>query len=157
MTAVDPFDLARFRAAQDRPHGGFEAAMAELRAGRKVTHWIWWVFPQVRGLGSSSVSERFAVEGLDEAVAYLADPVLQPRYAEAVAVVRGQVAAGVPVPVLMGSRLDAMKLVSSLTLFAAAMRARKGEAGVLERDIAAVLDDAAAQGFTPCRATLAAI
>ena len=83
------FDLDRFRRAQDH-HGSFVSAMAELRAGRKTTHWIWWVFPQVAGLGSSATSVRYAVSGREEASAYLADEVLRSRLVEAVTAVHEQ-------------------------------------------------------------------
>src|SRR5688500_14248453 len=67
--------LERFKVAQDAEHGGFRSAIAELRAGRKRTHWIWFVFPQISGLGSSETSRRFALRGREEAEAYLRDDV----------------------------------------------------------------------------------
>ena len=80
MTA-DPFDLQRFRAAQEQG-GAYASALAELRAGRKRGHWIWFVFPQLDGLGSSPMARRYAIRSLDEARAYLADDVLGPRLHE---------------------------------------------------------------------------
>jgi uncharacterized protein (DUF1810 family) len=74
----DPFDLQRFLDAQD-DDGTYDRALAELRDGRKRTHWMWFVLPQVAGLGRSPTAQRFAVSGLDEAAAYLAHPVLGPR------------------------------------------------------------------------------
>jgi uncharacterized protein (DUF1810 family) len=76
MTADDPFDLQRFVTAQDPV---FETALAELRAGRKRTHWIWFVFPQLAGLGRSSTARFYGISSLVEARAYLAHPVLGPR------------------------------------------------------------------------------
>jgi uncharacterized protein (DUF1810 family) len=83
-------DLERFRAAQDAPAGGvtvYEQALGELRAGRKRTHWMWFVLPQLAGLGASAMAQRYAVASLEEARAYLADPVLGPRLRACVAVV----------------------------------------------------------------------
>ena len=74
-----PHDLARFEAAQE---GSYESALAELRRGRKQSHWMWFVFPQFAGLGFSQMSVRYAIKSLDEARAYLAHPVLGPRLVE---------------------------------------------------------------------------
>lgn len=107
-------DVTRFVDAQDRG-GSYEAALRELRAGRKTSHWMWWVFPQVADLGSSPTSQRFGVLGLEEARAYLAHPVLGSRLrecAEAMLAHGGSDAVAVLGPV------DAMKLRSSMTLFA---------------------------------------
>src|ERR1700753_1137685 len=82
----DPYDLERFVAAQDAggPGGSvFDTALAELRRGRKTSHWIWFVFPQIAGLGQSPTSRRYAISSLAEAQAYLRHPVLGPRLAEA--------------------------------------------------------------------------
>jgi uncharacterized protein (DUF1810 family) len=112
----DPFDLERFVAAQDQG-GTYDAAVAELRAGRKRSHWMWFVFPQIAGLGQSPISRRYAISSLEEAKAYLAHPVLGPRLIECAAILTGlrlrsaeDVFGGV----------DAMKLRSSVTLFARA-------------------------------------
>ena len=110
---VDAFDLERFVTAQDRD-GTYAAACHELRQGRKTTHWMWFVFPQVAGLGQSPASRHFAIRSLDEARAYLAHPILGPRLAECVQIlleVEGRSAEEILGPV------DAMKLHSSLTLF----------------------------------------
>jgi uncharacterized protein (DUF1810 family) len=119
LVVVD-FDLERFVRAQD-DGGTYEAAVAELRSGRKRGHWMWFVFPQVAGLGSSPAAQQFALSGLDEARAYLAHPVLGPRLAEAARVLTG-LPGGDPVAVL--GPVDALKLRSSMTLFA---RAAGGE------------------------------
>jgi uncharacterized protein (DUF1810 family) len=119
LVVVD-FDLERFVRAQD-DGGTYEAAVAELRSGRKRGHWMWFVFPQVAGLGSSPMAQQFALSGLAEARAYLAHPVLGPRLAEAARVLTG-LPGGDPVAVL--GPVDALKLRSSMTLFA---RAAGGE------------------------------
>jgi uncharacterized protein (DUF1810 family) len=110
----DPFDLARFVNAQA---GTFEAALGELRAGRKRSHWMWFVFPQLRGLGHSSTAQFYGLSGLDEAAAYLAHPVLGPRLEAAVAAVQASPAASLNA--LFGAP-DDLKFRSSMTLFAAA-------------------------------------
>ena len=119
LVVVD-VDLERFVRAQD-DGGTYQAAVAELRSGRKRSHWMWFVFPQVAGLGSSPMAQQFALSGLDEARAYLAHPVLGPRLAEAARVLTG-LPGGDPVAVL--GPVDALKLRSSMTLFA---RAAGGE------------------------------
>jgi uncharacterized protein (DUF1810 family) len=114
--ADDPYRLERFVAAQDSA-GTYHRALAELRAGRKTSHWMWFIFPQVAGLGFSQLAQRYAISGLAEARAYLGHPVLGPRLracTAAVAAVTGSTADRILGPV------DAMKLRSCLTLFAAA-------------------------------------
>ena len=112
----DPWRLARFTAAHDRG-GTYQRAVAELRAGTKVSHWMWFVFPQVAGLGLSAMSREYAISSVDEARAYLAHPVLGPRLRECARIVadtEGRSAERIFGPV------DAVKLRSSMTLFAAA-------------------------------------
>ena len=112
----DPYRLERFAAAQDRG-GTYERAVAELRAGVKVSHWMWFVFPQVAGLGMSAMAREFAISSVAEARAYLAHPVLGPRLGECARIVadtEGGTAERIFGPV------DAMKLRSSMTLFEAA-------------------------------------
>ncbi|MEZ2409665.1 DUF1810 domain-containing protein [Bosea sp. RCC_152_1] len=105
------FDLARFLVAQEPV---YETALAELKAGRKRTHWMWFVFPQLRGLGLSPTSLFYGLESLDEARAYLAHPVLGPRLE---ACMRALLAhEGLTVHAILGSP-DEMKLRSSMTLF----------------------------------------
>jgi uncharacterized protein (DUF1810 family) len=112
---TDAHDLGRFVEAQD--HGTYERALAELSAGRKTSHWMWFVFPQVAGLGRSEMSVRYALSGVDEAAAYWAHPVLGPRYEECC---RALFELGdVSMDDVLGS-VDAQKLHSSLTLFSAA-------------------------------------
>ena len=108
----DPYDLNRFVEAQE---ADYLVALAELRAGRKRTHWIWYIFPQIAGLGHSAMSERYAIRNELEARAYLAHPVLGPRLiecAEAVLGIEGRSATEI-----MGSP-DDLKLRSCATLFA---------------------------------------
>jgi uncharacterized protein (DUF1810 family) len=112
----DPYQLERFVAAQDRI-GTYQRALAELRAGEKVSHWMWFVFPQVAGLGSSPKAREFAISSLDEARAYLAHPVLGPRLAECAGALLGL--SGMTAFDVLGG-VDAMKLHSSMTLFQAA-------------------------------------
>ena len=112
----ESYDLERFVRAQDA-RGTYAAALAELRAGRKTGHWMWFVFPQIAGLGRSETSRRYAISSLDEARAYLAHPVLGARLEEsarALLELDGKAATEILGPV------DAMKLRSSLTLFARA-------------------------------------
>jgi uncharacterized protein (DUF1810 family) len=116
----DAFDLARFVTAQDAG-GAYPQAVAELRRGHKTGHWIWFVFPQIAGLGHSQMSRRFAISSLAEARAYLSHPVLGPRLAECAGIVAGT--EGVAAEQIFG-RLDAQKLRSSMTLF---LRAAPGE------------------------------
>ena len=107
--------LQRFIQAQDKTYAG---ALAELKAGRKRGHWIWWVFPQMRGLGTSEYSVFYGIADEAEAMAYLQHPVLGQRYRECVSVVHGYLCQGRVAPLaLMGSEIDVLKLRSSLTLF----------------------------------------
>jgi len=107
-------DLVRFVDAQDSG-GMYASALAELRRGRKTSHWMWFVLPQVVGLGQSPTAVHYGVRGLDEARAYLAHPVLGPRLVECADTLAGLDATD-PVGVLGG--IDAVKLRSSMTLFA---------------------------------------
>jgi len=112
----DPYRLDRFTQAQDQD-GTYERAVAELRAGRKMSHWMWFVFPQIEGLGFSAISKRYAISSLDEARAYLTHPVLGPRLITAATIVAGT--EGKSAEQIFGS-VDALKLRSSMTLFGAA-------------------------------------
>jgi uncharacterized protein (DUF1810 family) len=114
-TLSDPYRLERFVAAQDQG-GTYDRAVAELRAGAKVSHWMWFVFPQIAGLGLSSIAREFAVSSADEARAYLAHPVLGPRLRACARIVVGT--EGRSAERIFGP-VDAMKLRSSMTLFAA--------------------------------------
>lgn len=152
--------LDRFVAAQSQPIGGFDAALDELRAGGKRGHWIWYIFPQLSGLGASWMAQRYEIDGVDEAARYLEHPVLGPRLLEITKVVREGLRDGVRVVDLMGSRIDALKLVSSLTLFRdVASRLSAGGGGGVCADLAATATDVLAateaQGYPPCQFTLA--
>jgi uncharacterized protein (DUF1810 family) len=114
--AADPYRLERFVAAQDRGRT-YQQAVAELRAGAKVSHWMWFVFPQVAGLGMSSISREYAITDLAEARAYLGHPVLGPRLFECAGIVAGT--DGKSATAIFGP-VDAMKLRSSMTLFGTA-------------------------------------
>jgi uncharacterized protein (DUF1810 family) len=115
MTAADgdPYSLGRFVSAQNAA-GTYERAVAELRAGRKQSHWMWFVFPQIAGLGRSPMARRYAISSLDEARAYLRHPVLGPRLAECATILAQ--APGRSAEQIFGG-LDALKLRSSMTLF----------------------------------------
>jgi uncharacterized protein (DUF1810 family) len=112
----DRFDLERFVTAQDQG-GTYAAAVAELRAGRKRSHWMWFVFPQIAGLGQSPISRRYAISSLAEAQAYLGHEVLGPRLVECARIV---CAVHAPSAEDIFGGIDAMKLRSSMTLFARA-------------------------------------
>lgn len=111
----DPaFDLDRFVDAQ---RGTYERALAELRAGRKTSHWMWFVFPQIAGLGRSPTAQHYALAGLPEARAYLRHPVLGPRLRECARVVADS---PTPTAEAIFGGIDAVKLRSSMTLFSLA-------------------------------------
>jgi uncharacterized protein (DUF1810 family) len=151
--------LARFSEAQDRPGSGFDAALREVNAGAKQGHWIWYVFPQLSGLGLSSVSRTYGIHGLAEAKDYLRDVTLRSRLLAISTAVAAHLSQGVSLETLMGSSTDALKLVSSLTLFGHAakrLHAAEGLAdyGTLARIAAAVLKAAELQGYGPCQFTV---
>ena len=125
----DPFSPRRFIDAQDAG-GTYDVALAELRAGRKVSHWMWFVFPQIAGLGQSSMAKMYAIGSLDEACAYLGDPTLGPRLLEATRVVAELT--DTTAEEIFGP-IDAMKLRSSMTLFARAAPDEPLFQGVLDR------------------------
>ena len=124
---ADRYDLDRFVTAQQGVH---EQALRELRDGRKRGHWMWFVFPQVAGLGHSPTSQHYAIASLDEARAYLAHPVLGPRLRECAAAVAG--VTGRSAEQIMGG-IDAVKLRSSMTLFHRAAPDEAVFAEVLDR------------------------
>jgi uncharacterized protein (DUF1810 family) len=114
------FELERFVAAQDAD-GTYERAVAELQRGHKESHWMWFVFPQIAGLGHSEMSRQFAISSLEEAQAYLEHAILGHRLRECATILVEQ--ADRPIEQIFGS-LDAKKLHSSMTLF---MRATPGD------------------------------
>jgi uncharacterized protein (DUF1810 family) len=131
----DAFDLARFAAAQDAG-GTYDRALGELRRGRKTSHWMWFVFPQLAGLGRSATSRRYAISSLDEALAYLRHPVLGARLQECTAVV----AAARPGAEAIFGGVDAQKLQSSMTLFLRAAPEEPVFAQVLQRHFGGLPD-----------------
>ena len=129
-------DLERFVTEQNRD---YETVLAELRRGRKTSHWIWFIFPQIAGLGRSAMSQHFAIGSLDEARAYLAHPVLGARLRECVGIllaIEGRSADEIFGP------LDAMKVRSSMTLFHRAAPDEPEFKGVLERFYEGIADPA---------------
>lgn len=148
-----PVSLARFHAAQT---GSYDQALAEIRRGRKTSHWIWYVFPQIDGLGRSATARAYALRDLAETQAYLRDELLRQRYLEITRAVREQLDSGVAVDDLLA--IDSLKLASSLTLFQAAARSLTSEGPVfaaLAREGNALLALTATQGYPPCTRTLA--
>jgi uncharacterized protein (DUF1810 family) len=134
----DPHRLERFVTAQDET-GTYDGALAELRAGRKRSDWMWFVFPQIAGLGQSPMSRSYAISSLAEAEAYLGHPILGPRLRESARIL-AELPAHKAEDVLGG--IDAMKLRSSMTLFT---RADPGEPlfqRVLEKYFGGVPDPA---------------
>lgn len=111
--------------------GVLERALLEVRSGRKTSHWMWFVYPQLRGLGRSEVSRFYGIESVDEARGYLAHPVLGPRLREAAEAALAA-PAGLTAEAIFGS-IDAMKLRSSMTLFSLADPAEPTFRHVLER------------------------
>jgi len=111
---ADPYHLDRFLKAQE---DSYDTALDELRAGRKRSHWIWFIFPQIAGLGHSPTSQYYAIKSLEEAIAYLAHPILGRRLHECLKALQTleQTDAN-----LVFGELDAVKFRSSLTLFAEA-------------------------------------
>lgn len=108
---LGPFGLGRFVAAQEDI---YETALAEIRRGGKRTHWMWFIFPQLRGLGHSAMAQKYGIGSLEEARAYLDHPVLGSRYRECVAALQDLIDTNADE---VFGRTDAMKLRSSLTLF----------------------------------------
>ena len=153
--------LERFREAQNAEHGGFAAALAELRHGAKQGHWIWYVFPQIEGLGMSGMTQAFALGGEDDAAELLRDAELRTRLLTITETVAAQLRSGrvASLRTLMGSDIDARKVVSSLTLFAYAARRLHAVEGMKAYAAMAdaadeVLAMAAAEGYPPCAHTL---
>ena len=110
----DPFNLQRFVDAQEDA-AIYARALAELRAGRKQSHWIWFVFPQIAGLGASPMSQAYAIRSLEEARAYLDHPLLGPRLRESAEALLAA-APGASAEAILGG-IDAIKVRSSMTLF----------------------------------------
>ncbi len=137
MTA-DPYNLARFVDAQNAG-GTYERALGELRRGQKTSHWMWFVFPQIAGLGQSSTSRFFAISSLEEAKAYLRHGVLGPRLIESAQIV-ADIEERTAEQIFGG--IDAQKLRSSMTLFSRAAPEESVFEQVLERYFGGVADAA---------------
>ncbi len=153
------FDPERFLTAQQHLWSGHAAALHELTAGRKEGHWIWYVFPQIAGLGYSHQSMTYALGGAEDARAYFAHPVLRQRLCDVTAAVHGHAAAGASLAYLMGGRIDAQKLVSSLRLFDQALATADPdpESDQFSAHAGAILDVAERQGLPRCTHTLRAV
>ena len=133
----DPYALQRFELAQE-DHNVYRSAASELRTGRKLSHWMWFIFPQIAGLGRSSNSKAYAISSLDEAKVYVAHPVLGPRLAECTHILtqlNGLTALEIFGPI------DAQKLRSSMTLFAHAAPDNRLFQDVLDQYFGGVRDD----------------
>ena len=117
MAASDPFNLERFISAQS---GVYERALAELRSGRKQSHWMWFIFPQHRDLGRSSTAKFYGLNGIEEAAAYAAHPLLGARLRECCAAILPHLESGVTAESILGP-IDALKLGSSMEIFAEAV------------------------------------
>ena len=135
-TSAQPDDLARFVEAQDRGNT-YDRAIAELRAGKKTSHWMWFVFPQIAGLGRSPTARLYAVRSLDEARDSLEHPVLGPRLIECARVVAEL---GESTASSVFGEIDAKKLRSSMTLFARAAPREAVFLRVLEKYFGGVPD-----------------
>jgi uncharacterized protein (DUF1810 family) len=133
--ADDPFNLQRFLDAQQPL---YNEVLAELRSGHKTGHWMWFIFPQVQGLGHSEMSRRFAITSADEAKAYLAHPILGPRLKECTHLVLE--IKGRTLKQIFGE-VDALKFHSSMTLFAHATPAQSVFTDAITNLCGGVLDD----------------
>jgi uncharacterized protein (DUF1810 family) len=139
----DPYDLARFVNAQAPI---YERAVAELRTGRKQSHWMWFIFPQIKGLGSSPMASKFAIASRAEAQAYLEHPILGPRLHDCTRLV-----IGVPqgsIEDILGYP-DDLKFRSSMTLFAAVAADNKDFTDALERFYGGKADPATLERLQP--------
>lgn len=155
-------NLDRFHKAQ-KGHSGYDQAKMELQNGRKTSHWIWYIFPQLKSLGYSENAKYYGIADLNEACNYLKDPVLFDRYHQMVQLVEQQIQK-IPLTTLMGGDTDARKLMSSLTLFrhaASHLNALQGQTSHnynnLEQRCAHILSIASNQGYQPCQKTLAVL
>jgi uncharacterized protein (DUF1810 family) len=153
--------IQRFKDAQDQPTAGVESALEEMRAGAKRSHWIWYVFPQLSGMGHSTASRTYGLDGIAEAEEYLRDPLLRSRFLAVAVAGAEHIGRGgrVSLSQLMGSSIDVTKLVSSMTLFAGvATRLYKSEGleeyAAIARVAEKILAVAAVEGYPPCQFTL---
>lgn len=124
------YNLTRFLSAQEAPTDGYSQALAEIRSGKKIHHWIWYIFPQLRGLGKSSNSMFYGVHGLGEAKAYLSNPVLKSRLVE---ISKALLELETNDPRAVMGTPDNLKLRSCMTLFEAAAEDSTVFSQVLEK------------------------
>ena len=142
---------------------GFQSALSEIHAGGKRSHWIWYVFPQLSGMGSSVASRTYGLDGVSEAEEYLREPLLRSRLLTIASAAARQVdGGGVTLVRLMGSSIDTTKLVSSMTLFehvAQRLHDLEGLDEYASLSVAAktLLERAAAEGYPRCQFTLNAL
>jgi uncharacterized protein (DUF1810 family) len=154
--------LQRFKDAQDQPVSGFQSALSEIHAGGKRSHWIWYIFPQLSGMGYSAASRTYGLDGPNEAEEYLRDPLLRSRLLTIASAVVEQLEGGATLIDVMDSSIDVAKLVSSMTLFGhVAQRLHEAE-GLTDFNAIAdaatkILGRAEAEGYPPCQFTLRAI
>jgi uncharacterized protein (DUF1810 family) len=150
--------LQRFHQAQDDSQSGYANALEEIRSGQKTSHWIWYIFPQISGLGRSSMAQDYAIRDLEEAFKYLEDPTLRARYIEISEAILEKLNQGSRLTQLMGSPIDALKLISSLTLFREAEKRSIGRTLADSSPITDLCDRilglASHQGFPVCLQTL---
>lgn len=159
MTETPTPNVMRFLEAQDQRSAGYASALAEIRSGGKQGHWIWYVFPQLAGLGQSAASVRYGIVDLPEARSYLQNETLRSRLLTITAAVAKQASGGYPLSAVMGSSIDVMKLVSSLTLFAhVARQLHAVEHLDAYHEFATTAENllatATTQGYPACRFTL---
>ncbi len=153
QSATDPFNLQRFLDAQAGiGFTPYETALAEMRVGHKQSHWIWYIFPQIQ-LGTSALSEHFAIKSHDEAKAYLENETLRSRYLEISTEVHRRLEEGVNPTFLMGDSTDRGKLISSTTLFEWA--AQNIDPQGLLKVSRSILDLVEEVGYSHCRSTTA--
>lgn len=155
-------DLQRFHTAQAAADGGYERALAEVRGAGKRTHWIWYIFPQLSGLGQSPEARRYGLAGRAEARAYLQDPLLRSHLLQITHAVAEGLETGASLLQLLGSPIDTLKLVSSLTLFEQIGRELQAEQpdaeyAALVSAAQRVLEAASAHGYPRCAFTQRAL
>lgn len=145
-------DLSRYIQAQNDPEAGYVVALHEIRTTGKRSHWMWYVFPQIEGLGKSPSTRYFALSDLEEAMAYMHHPVLGARLLEVSEAIVERLNDGTDLVTLMNSRIDVQKLVSCMTLFAGLAK-REGIQERLARAASVILETAEDEGVPACAFT----
>lgn len=150
--------VEHFVESQRKEYAGFSQALREMEAGRKTSHWIWYIFPQIHGLGRSPIAQKFALGGRHHAIDFLMNQELKSNLIAITAVVARQLKAGIPLGTLMGSNIDALKLVSSITLFESVIQLIKLDGDIeyeeFLKDCQTILSFAELQGYPRCQHTL---